>query len=320
MNLLTLAEAREELWKFGNFSSSYVESTAEEKAAWDRRLNRVVQRFFETMKPARTFRRIDITIYDDTITLPRECEGLFGCVPLTTEGYRCNPLFIFSRFHEFAESGNYTCGKPVAQPLTENAQTFRDPEASFYLRAKGISGSGQNYTFIGGTDADDDEYFDSVELQITNGTTTTTRVWNTLPRIHKEETDEPVELYSVDTTTGDETLVAVHAPGETSPAYQRYSVPDWGDTVTQARCLTRLCYVKLIADKDIVIPSSYGAIQLGLQALQYEEVNDWDNAAASWDRAMQIIDSGKESVEGDAEIMSIRSQRGFACDGIPSIM
>jgi len=319
MNLLTLLEVRKELFSAGNDTVVYADATAAEKGRFDGRLNRVLQAFFERMTPARAYRRIDVPIYDHTITLPRQCEGLLGAVPLTDAGCRCSPLFIYSRFHEFAESGSFTCNARIAQPLTENAQTFRDPAAGFMLRAKGTADEGAAYTLIGGTGTDDKEFFDSVELQIDNGTTTTSRVWNTLPRILKPETDTGVELYSVDSTTEAETLIATHAPGETSPAYQRFSVPNWGDTVNTARVLTRLCYVKLTADTDIVYPSSFRALQYGLQALKYDEVNDTANAEAKWQAAMDIIDKGKQQSEGDAEIPVWRSMPGFGCEGVPNL-
>lgn len=325
MNLITLKEAREELWDKGAIGpSSFTEATGDELAKWDMRLNRVVQRIFERITPARTFRRIDVPVYDGRITLPRDARGLLGMRFLDSDEHSCAPLYIYSRFHEFAESGIHVTDscRPIAQPLTETAQTFKVPEAGFKLRAISTETIGASYTFTGGTDSSDDEFHDSVELSITNGTTTTSRTWNTLPRIQKEETDVAVELYSVD-SDGTATLIAIHAPGETMPAYQQYSVPDISDDEdedVQARILTRLCYVKLVADNDVIFPSSYGALQLGLQALRYEDVNDWDNAEAAWTRALMLIDSDKELLEGEAEIPSVRALPGFACSGIPNIV
>jgi len=316
MNLITLAQAREELWDKGNATTSFDQSTNDEQDAWDRRLNRVVQRFFETRNIARTYRRVDLPIYSGTITLPRDVESLLGIKIISSEECASAPLYVYSRFHEFAEVLPLRSCAPVAQPISEIAQTFRDPEAGFKLRIKGTESNGGTYKFFGGTDADDAQFLDSVELSITNGTTTTTRVWNTMPRLLKSESDNSVELYAVDSDSN-ETLIAIHAASETTPAYQRYAVPDVGDEYV-ARILTRLCYVKISADTDIVIPSSFGALQLGLQALRYEDVNDWGNAEKAWAKALDLIDSAKGQLEGAAEIPAVRSVPGFGCANIPT--
>lgn len=320
MNLIALKDARAELWAKGiadGATSVYEGSTEAERAAWDRRLNQVTERFLEMLSPARTYRRIAVPIYDNQLTLPRQAQGLLGIRILDSDEQPGNPLYIYSRFHEFAESGHSAICAPIAQPLTETAQTFRDPEAGFKLRAKSTASNGQSYTLSGGTDTDDDEYFDDVTLEITNGTTTTTREWNTLPWLTKDVTDKGVSLYAVDDDDA-ETLLAVHGPGETSPAYQRYSTPSVTDG-TVARILTRLCHVPVRDDNEIVYPSSYGALKLGLQALRYEDVNDWDNAKAAWREAVSLVDSGKQQLEGEAELMTYRAVPGFGCGGIAHV-
>lgn len=316
MELLTLAQVRSQLWTKGlpadSGPSSYLDASSENIQTFNDRINRVLERFFSQMNVARCWRRIDVPIYDSTITLPRDVRGLFQITLLNEDNQACSPLFIYSRFHQFAQCcGSSGACSPV-QPISENAQTFRDPEEGFKLRIKSTQANG-DYEFFGGKDADDDEYFDSVTLAITNGTTTTTRVWNTLPRMAKPETNMACEVWSVDNTTGDETLIAIHAPGEKNPAYQRYSVPtneeDWA-----ARVLTQLCYVRIVADSDIVIPSNYGALGMGLQALRYEDVNDWERAAASWAEALRLLDSDKQMLEAtEAQIPIMRGMPGFGC-------
>ena len=283
---------------------------------WIGRLNRVVERFFTKMCIARTYRRIDVPIYNGQFTLPRDVRSVLQIALLNEDQIPCSPLFIYSRFHQFAQCCA-DCGNGAAyvQPINENAQTFRVPTGPFKLRCISTQANG-SYQLIGGKDTNDDEYFDSVTLAITSGTTTTAREWNYLPRFVKPTTNVACQIYSVD-SAGEQTLIAVHAPGEENPAYQRYSAPQWGEEPA-ARVLTRLCYVKLVADTDIVIPSNYGAIQLGLQALRYEDVNDWDRANAAWAQALQIIDEDKQFLEGEAEVPLMRSMPGFGCADMAS--
>ena len=321
MELLTLAQVREQLWKKGvpdgtsDFPSNYADASESNIMAWNARLNRVVERFFTLMNPARCYRRIDVPIYHSQITLPRDVRSLLQITLLNEEECPCSPLFIYSRFHQFAQCCPECSGCHPVQPLSENAQTFLDPSGEFRLRVTSTQANGQ-YELFGGKDANGDEYFDSVTLAITNGSTTTSRVYTTLPRMLKMETNVACEVYSVDNSNV-ATLIAVHAPAETSPAYQRYAVPcnqeGWA-----ARVLTRLCYVKLRADTDIVIPSNYGALGLGLQALRYEDVNDDERAATHWDNALQLIDSDKQMLEGEAEVPVFRGMRGYGCSDMAS--
>lgn len=321
MNLPTLADIRRKLWKQGlaqDGPSNYADATTEDKTLWDERLDQVRERLFGMIRPERTIRRIDVPIYDHQITLPREAESLLGIKLLKDDECVSCPLFIYSRFHEFAEMGNWISGR-TTRPLSETAQTFLDPDAGFRLRAKSTQNQGCYYTLTGGTDASDVEYLDSVQLSITNGTTTTARVWNTLPQLQKQETAKGVELYAVDSNNV-ETQIAIHAPGETVPAYQRYLVPDGDNSdFTGARILTRLCYVKITQDSEVVFPSSAGALKLGLKALNYEDNNDWDNANGLWQQAVALIDQSKQLLEGEAEIPSLRSTPGFGCDGISNL-
>jgi len=313
MQLYTLAEMREALWEEGNQTSSYAAATIAEKQQWTDRCNRVVSWFFNKMKPAHTYRRINVPIYDSHITLPRHVQSLLGVRPLDQNGCACAPLYIYSRFHEFAlPVSDCSCCAPAAIPATEMAQTFRDPAPGFLLRLKSTATAG-TYQFFGGRDTSWNEYFDSSSLNITNGTVTTAREYNALPRMLKTANAVGVEVYSVDTTTGEETLIAVHAPGETSPAYQRYHVPDCGPA---CQILTRLTYVKLVADTDIVIPSDLGAMELGLRALQYRKESNWDGALQLEQEALDLLDGQKQQLEGEAALPSFSSFPGFGAGDI----
>lgn len=317
--LLTVAQVRNELWVAGlpadSGPSNPQQASAVEMDTWLGRLNQVVERFITEMVAARTYRRIDVPIYDGQFTLPRDVRSCLQVSLLNEDQFTCSPLFIYSRFHQFAQCCGECGATGFVQPISENAQTFRVPTGPFKLRCISTQANG-SYQLIGGKDTSDDEYFDLVELAITNGTTTTTREWNTLPRFAKPVTNEPCFIYGVD-SDGEQTLIAVHAPGEENPAYQRYSAPQWGDEPA-ARVLTRLCYVKLVADTDIVIPSNYGALKLGLQALRYEDVNDWNRANAAWAQGMQLIDKEKQLLEGEAEVPLMRLMPGFGCADMAS--
>lgn len=316
MELFTLRQVREQLWANGlpgeGGPSSYADATAQEIESWNLRLNRVIQTFFEMMVPARTYLRVDLPIYDSQFTLPRECRGALEVMALDNNGLPCSPLLVYSRFHQFAQWCPNACPCGPIQPISENAQTFRIPEAPFRLRVTSTEANG-SYTFYGGKDENEDELFDSVQVAITNGSATSTREWSTLPRMAKPVTNVACEVYAVDASNV-ATLIAVHAPNEINPAYQRYSAPQWEDEPA-VRVLTRLCYVKLTADSDVVIPSSWRALSRGLMALRYEDNGDDDRAETAFNKAVQLIDSDKQLLEGEAEVPFINAMPEYAASG-----
>src|SRR5688572_3572895 len=110
MNQTTLATARSALWEYGRNPVAYASSTAAQKAAWDDRVNQVIERYLGMMKPIHTYRRVNVPIYDDHITLPRQLQGLHGIKLVNSENCPCHPLAVYSRFHEFSQIGYGACG------------------------------------------------------------------------------------------------------------------------------------------------------------------------------------------------------------------
>lgn len=319
MGLLSLLNVREALWQYGATNVPLVSATTAQKSAFDLRVNQVVERFLEEMKPRNTLRRVNVPIINGMITLPRNLETVLGMKLVNENNCACGPLLIYSRFHEFAHPGAPgCCSNPGVYPLSETVQVFQDPTPYFKLRITSTVTSG-TVTFIGGRDTDGDEYFDSVSLNITNGTTTTTREWATMPQIQKSATTVGVEMYSVDTVSSDATLVAVYAPGETIPAYRRYKVPNY-DGYNMALVHGKLAYVPVTGDTEIVYPGKLGALKLGLMALNYEDKNDFDRADGYWSRALSALDNDRQELDGDASIPVFRVNPGFMAGDIPNVI
>lgn len=327
MNLLTLGTVREALWGSGPGLNPYATRTADDIAAFDEAINQVIEVYMRRVKPAMLYRRFQLPIYDDMITLPRGLQSLLGIKLVNENNCACGSLALYTRFHEFAQMGagcgllGSGCGNGPVSPISETAQTFRDPQSTFTLRVKSTVTAG-TIEFIGGYDTDWNEYFDSVSLSITNGEATTTREWpaGSFPRIHKDETTVGVELYSVD-SDGEETLLAVYAPSETDPAYQRFSVPcQRPSTFQYARILSRLTYERVSADTDIVFPNQKKALKMGLLALNYEDKNDKARADEYWSDGLAAIDYDKDEFEGDAAIPLIDAVPGFGASNVLNVV
>jgi len=314
--LTTLAAARQKLWNYGS-NVAYASKTQAQSDEWDERLNMVIEELLGRCSPRYTKRRVNIPIYDQMITLPRQYGALEGLKLLDTDIIPGNPWLIYSKHFEFGQPhGDVSEGWGSAFPATETAQTFRIPTPGFYLRVIATAAD-DPLVLVGGRDSNFDEYFDSVDLAITNGTTTTTRYYSSLPQIVKPLTTSEVKLYSV-TVGGTATLIAIYAPGETVPAYKRYLVPAT-DNFPLALCLCRLGFTPVIQDNDIVYPSSLPALQRGIRAMIRTEAEDDERAEKLWAEAVAFLDSEvAENEAAEEPILNVRP--GYGAGSIPFVI
>lgn len=322
MNLYTLDDIRSALWRYGPVPKvTYSLATTAQKAQFTGYLNQVCERLLGRMKPRFTMRRVNVPIYDGTITVPRELDGIDGIRLVDEYNCPCKPLQIYSRFHEWAHPVSACSCDSTVFILSDMVQVFQDPSPStdgFKLRVKSTEGDTPNMTFEGGFDADWNQVFSTETLAIGNGTFTTTSIWNSMPSISKPVTDNLVELYSVDVATSEETLIAVYAPSERIPAYKRYKVPEWyGYTVAQI--FGKLAFNEVSADTDIPIPNNLGALKAGLQALAYEDAADLTRSDLLWNRAYAILDE-EQAEAGDAEMPVFKVDPDFGAGSIAQVM
>jgi hypothetical protein len=311
--LYTLAHVREKLWNYMDSEVAYATATQAQKDAADFRINQVVERFLVEGKWKGTLRRVAVDINDGYIVLPRELGTILGIEYVYDSGCCCHSQ-IYSKFHEFAHG--ITCCSTGTYPISETTQTFLTPDAPFTFRVKSTATSG-TIKFIGGWDEDNQEYFGADEVSITNGTTNGTRTYNVMPPtggIQKSETTVPVELYSVD-SDGNETLIAVYAPWEEVPAYKKYKIPDFPTNPSYALVFGKLAYVPCVNDTDIVIPSNYGALKIGLKALQSEDTEEDESAMKDWERAYRILNNEVTEAEGDSEFPNFTVAGQFGMEG-----
>lgn len=318
--LLTLADVRSLLWEYAPAGADGLKvplssATTDEKAYWAGKLNQVQDRLMNKGVWSGGWVIVnDVPIYSNTITVPRRfgtCAGVNLCG---------GPRPIYSRFWKFTESSRaIQCSNGVT-PINDHAQTFITPEGTYFLRIKSAT-AGDNaklVTLFGGLNEDGDELFDSVTLAITAGSpATTSREFTSLPRISKVATVGQVDLYSVDTTTAVETLIATYAPYETLPGYKQYEIENVGDE-TAAACLCTLAYVPASADTDIITPGVLGGLKHGLKALTYEDTSD-DRQDSEWARAEKALDEARNSDDG-VTIPTFRFDPSFGAGSVVNVM
>lgn len=337
--LLTLAQARPVLWRYAS-NVPYATASDDDIKQFDDTLNRLCERLLIEGKWRSCFRRVTLQTHNQTLTLPRNlstCLGADSLCPNSGSGF---PINIYSRWYEFAASGvgltsdsARACAIRGLIPLTDSAQTFADPTGTFYLRAKSTVASGRGITLSGGLDENGDPIDGNVKLLIANGTTTTTQKYTEMPTIEKAITGASVQFYSVDTTSGDETLLCVYAPSETVPQYKRYRIPSANNGDSFA-CICKLAFVPAINDSDLIIPSVTDALILGLMSFQFRDKNDAERSALYMGPnypgrgdstakpvmagAVDVLDSDRAE-EDAGEIPVFQMSAGYGCSGIPQV-
>lgn len=107
-------------------------------------------------------------------------------------------------------------------------------------------------------------------------------------------------------------------------------IVDLGDDATTGRKKYRLNYeapdeviglmqrrfVLLANEDDDVVPSNIGALKNGLMALNYEDQNDLERAAAYWTQAMNLLNNETEAARGAARRLTPIQPFGL---GIPPV-
>ena len=77
-------------------------------------------------------------------------------------------------------------------------------------------------------------------------------------------------------------------------------------------CLVRRGYVPLVNDSDLLIPSNRNAYRYGVQAYNYENVNELERAQVYWGLAYQCLNDETASME-EAELAEVQVQtKAFA--------
>lgn len=290
--MLDLASARRALWSYGS-NVPYTTATVTDIGEFDFRLMQVVERFFTLGTWRNMWRRLDLAIYDDRLTLPR------GFDTLRQVSACDNPAPIYSQFHRFAGCGVsvdpvFSGWSTGFRLVDDNAQTFIIPSGTFTLRAVATEVNAEGLTLIGGFDADENELFGEITLALINGATNTTQEYTKLPHIQKAVTSNAVLLYAVDTTTSVATLIASYAPGETLPTYRQYNVSGVSSETDDPPVVSAICklgFVAAVSVNDIIVPGMIGALRLGLMSLQFEERVDRQNAKAYMADAIELLDA-----------------------------
>lgn len=162
-------------------------------------------------------------------------------------------------------------------------------------------------------------------------TTQTTQIFGASPyTVQKPVTNGPVNLYAVNVATGLSTLIAIYAPGETSPSYRRYALGgtarpgqqpfNAGNTCpyTSVQAIVKRRFVPVVALSDELIPSSLPALTNGMLGWQYDLQRDAGTADKHWATAINLLNAELTQYNG-AATPQVAWQRGASLGRIASI-
>lgn len=218
------------------------------------------------------------------------------------------PVRIRNGFYEYLEFGpgefpkgcnNQKCAPDTIQAFErDNVVTLTDfPAAPAYLRAFVSSpgdlgkrivfqGDDQNGVPVLGLDAATGEASDGEVVYLAQPFSTTVNVFaGPLTGIQKEPTLKPVQIFTVDPTTGASTFLTSMEPNETTASYRRYflnglpcnccSTPG-GQVQVSAQC--KLDYVPVVNPSDYLIIPNIPALKAQVQSIRYSRMDNKDAA------------------------------------------
>lgn len=308
---LTVSDARTNLF-------SFVTPENESSPKFLAYLNQVRERVINSGKWKGTTFKVNFNMGDrDYISLPRDAESLLGLhVNHGVQG-------IQSRWYEYLVSGPGSIPSPLpdigsAIDLGDNFATVIDPAQAGVLRWKltNIGDEGLALRVFGHSDEFGNDVFSSngelgEEVTLAPNFADTQNQFYRVTSIVKPVTKGPIHLYVVNGQT--ETLLAEYAPTETRPQYRRYRLANTTHVVTG---LCKLKYLPLVQEDEPVIPSSIGALKMGILALVYEDANDPASADAYWGRCYGLLNQQLKETRGMARHVFNGS---FAAAGLRAI-
>jgi hypothetical protein len=245
------------------------------------------------------------------LTTPREVARLEAVVVCD------DPVPIYNQFWEYLQFGNGRLPKQfrdnnrtcLQQVLSRNnVPTFVDLSNGPQLLRSYSGSDTDNATriFYQGTDnnnrkittMDGADRVQGVFYQNTYPFNTTTHLFNGITGIQKDQTVGPVEIFQVDPTTGEETLLVTMEPSETTANYRRYyfsNLPrnccnNATDPATvQLRAICKLEPLPVYTDTDYLVIQNLEALIEECKAVRYSEM---DTVAAK----QMAINAHKEAV------------------------
>lgn len=130
--------------------------------------------------------------------------------------------------------------------------------------------------------------------------------FDVIERVHKERTAVPITLIHI-ATDSTETILAPMEPAEEETYYHRYTVDGKGtEAETPVTTICKRRHLEFTSEQDILPFSNISALELGLDALQFEAENDHTTADKYLIKAVDLLNRELAETNSDNDIPTIR--------------
>jgi len=228
----------------------------------------------------------------------------------------CNDIVpVQNQFYQYLQFGNgtlpRTCredGCRILQTYTKNnVPLFADPPAApFMVRAQMTNGADLGKrVLISGLDSNSKPIFTQDGLNRVIGQfaaldspfVTWPQQFNRIDSIQKDYTSGQVDIYSVDPTTGVETLILTMQPSEQVASYRRYYLNPLPQNCCNSsastvgiRAMVKLDLIPARGDTDFLLLTNLEAIIEECQSVRYSEIDSPSAKAMAAERHKQAVD------------------------------
>lgn len=262
------------------------------------RINRAVERYLLHGKYAGSIHRLRLVAPYGQLTLPRYYRTIEG---IKVDGYVYE---IANQWYEMLPGRSDAIGYSL-----HALRDLGDGKAIMYDLPTGgtltmtFSGGGQQTMTIYGTDAD------ALPVTLTlNGASpqSAANPFVTIDRVHKETGTVAVRLTQVaaDNTV---TNLAIMAPTEEETYYRRYMLDTHvNEALATVVALAKLRHIEFTSDQDILPITNIGALELGMDALQYEAEDDITLANQYWNSGVDLLNKELGDTNADVSFPVIR--------------
>lgn len=176
----------------------------------------------------------------------------------------------------------------------------------------------------------DEDYIDGEQVTLESPFITSTFLFTGagLSGAQKPITKGRIDVYAVDSVTGDEALIATWDPYDENPSFRRSYIPR--GSCTTSSCITTACctpnngcdplpaetcvgntfeaivrveYRPSLVDSDWLLISNREAVKCGMKALVKEDQNQYSEAEIEWARAKSILRNELDKYDPPQEIL-----------------
>lgn len=262
------------------------------------RLNRACERLMTSGKYNGSLHRLALVAPYGQVALPRHYRTIEGVKDSNGVVYDItNHWFEFLPGH--AGMGGFTMNN--VRDIGDGHATIRDLPSGGTLTLD-YPGSTPNELNIYGTDA----FGMPQELKFASKSTVS-NPFARIDRIEKQQGSVVITLTHTNPTTGIITPLAMMSPKEEEAFYRRYMIDRYAevaDAVIIALC--KLRHIEFTDDKDVLPFANISALELALDALQYEAENDHAVADAYWNKAIKVLNDELGDTNAATTIPAIR--------------